>query len=104
MTCRLTREAEADIVEIAEIGIHNRGVRQARAYLDGPFELFNLIASTPAMARPRTELTPPVRVQRYRAHLALYQVEDNDVLDYPRSSRSGRLTIRPLIAFERRGP
>jgi toxin ParE1/3/4 len=80
MTYRLTREAEADIIEIAEIGIRNWGVRQARTYHDGLFELFALIASTPEMARQRNELTPPVRVQRYRAHLVLYLIEDDGVL------------------------
>ncbi|MFN3364093.1 MAG: type II toxin-antitoxin system RelE/ParE family toxin [Allorhizobium sp.] len=28
------------------------------------------------MARQRTELSPPVRVQRYRAHLVIYLTED----------------------------
>lgn len=77
MTYRLTREAEADIIEIAEIGIRTWGIRQAQTYHNGLFDLFELIASTPEMARQRTELSPPVRVQRYRAHLVIYLTEDD---------------------------
>lgn len=49
MTYRLTREAEADIIEIAEFGIRSWGIRQAQTYHNGLFELFELIASTPEM-------------------------------------------------------
>lgn len=49
MTYRLTREAEADIIEIAEIGIRTWGIQQAQTYHNGLFELFELIASKPEM-------------------------------------------------------
>ncbi|THV21298.1 type II toxin-antitoxin system RelE/ParE family toxin [Peteryoungia ipomoeae] len=80
MRYRLSRKAEADIIDIAETGIRNWGLRQARTYHDGLFELFELIASTPEMARERDELIPPMRVQRFRAHLIVYRIEDNEVL------------------------
>jgi toxin ParE1/3/4 len=80
MTYRLTREAEADIIEIAEIGIRSWGIREAQTYHNGLFELFELIASTPEMARERGELSPPVRVQRYKAHLVMYLIQDGGVL------------------------
>ncbi|MFN3364094.1 MAG: hypothetical protein ACK40W_09035 [Allorhizobium sp.] len=41
MTYRLTREAEADIIEIAEIGIHTWGIRQAQTYHNGLFDLLS---------------------------------------------------------------
>lgn len=80
MPYRLTREAEADIIEIAEQGLNRWGLCQAQSYHNGLFEVFDLIASTPAMARQRTELTPPVRVQRYKAHLVIYLFDDVDVM------------------------
>lgn len=80
MPYRLTREAEADIIEIAERGLDRWGLGQTQLYHNGLFELFDLIASTPAMARQRTELTPPVRVQRYNAHLVIYLIDDEGVL------------------------
>lgn len=80
MPYRLTREAEADIIEIAERGLDRWGLRQTQLYHNGLFELFDLIASTPAMARQRTELRPPVRVQRYNAHLVIYLIDDEGVL------------------------
>ncbi|WP_348644505.1 type II toxin-antitoxin system RelE/ParE family toxin [Rhizobium sp. AQ_MP] len=66
MPYRLTREAEADVIEIAKRGLDRWGLGQAQIYHNGLFELFDLIASTPAMARQRTELTPPVRVSATR--------------------------------------
>ncbi len=80
MPYRLTLEAEADIIEIAERGLNRWGLRKAQIYHNGLFELFDLIASTPAMARQTTELTPPVRVQRYKAHLVIYLIDDEGVL------------------------
>lgn len=80
MPYRLTREAEADVIEIAKRGLDRWGPGQAQIYHNGLFELFDLIASTPAMARQRTELTPPVRVQRYKAHLVIYLIDDEGVL------------------------
>lgn len=80
MTYRLTREAEADVIDIAEIGIRTWAIRQAQTYHNGLFDLFDLIASTPEMARERSELSPPVRVQRYRAHLVMYLIQDGGVL------------------------
>jgi len=44
------------------------------------YALFDRIASSPRMARERNKLTPPVRVQRYWAHLVLYLIEGDDIL------------------------
>ncbi|MGL3607322.1 type II toxin-antitoxin system RelE/ParE family toxin [Rhizobium sp. G187] len=80
MTYRLTRAAEADVIEIAEIGIRTWGIRQAQTYHNGLFDLFGLIGLTPEMARERRELSPPMRVQRDRAHLVIYLIDDAGVL------------------------
>ena len=80
MVYRLTPKAEADIIAIAEAGLSRWGRGQAEEYHDGLYALFDLIASSPRMARERNELTPAVRVQRYRAHLVLYLIEGDDIL------------------------
>lgn len=81
MGFRLTPEAEEDIVAIAEGGIRFFGPAQARRYHDDLFDLFALIAANPHMARERGELSPPVRIHPFKAHLVVYLAEsDADIL------------------------
>jgi toxin ParE1/3/4 len=80
MVYRLTSKAEFDIIAIAEVGLTRWGRTLAEEYIGGLYALFDRIASSPRMARERNELTPPVRVRRYRAHLILYLVEGDDIL------------------------
>ncbi len=45
------------------------------------FDLFDLIVANPQMARERHEISPPVRVHPFKAHLIVYTVlETGDVL------------------------
>ena len=78
MAWRLTREAEADIIDIAETGLRLFGEAQARSYHYALFDLIGLIASNPRMARERPELTPAVRVQPFRSHLIVYRIENGE--------------------------
>lgn len=81
MGFRLSLAAEEDIIGIAEQGIRLFGPVQAKQYHDELFAIFALIAAYPRMARERTELSPPMRVYPFKAHLAVYRVEDDgDVL------------------------
>jgi toxin ParE1/3/4 len=81
MGYRLTREAEEDVVGIAETGLRLFGAAQARRYHDDLFNLFELIAANPRMARERDEVSPPVRLFPFKAHLVVYLVDENgDVL------------------------
>lgn len=81
MGFRLTQAAEADIIRIATQGIRLFGHGQARRYHDELFALFDLLASNPRMARERSELSPPMRIHPFKAHLIVYRIEDDgDVL------------------------
>lgn len=78
---RLSLEAEEDIVGIAEEGVRLFGSVQARRYHDELFAIFGLIAANPRMAHERHEISPPVRIHPFKAHLVVYQIEDNgDIL------------------------
>jgi toxin ParE1/3/4 len=77
MGFRLTREAEEDIIGIAEQGVHLFGPAQAKRYHDELFTVFDLIAANPRMARERLEITPPVRVHPFKAHLVIYAIEED---------------------------
>jgi len=81
MAFRLTVQAEEDIVGIAEAGLRLFGETQALSYHQQLFEMFELIAANPQMARERHEITPPVRVHPFKAHLIIYILtEPDDVL------------------------
>jgi len=75
MPFRLSLAAEEDVVGIAEAGIRLFGRAQAREYHDELFAVFDLIAANPRMARERHELTPPIRVHAFKAHLVIYVIE-----------------------------
>jgi toxin ParE1/3/4 len=68
MEFKLSVLAEDDIIAIAEQGIAMFGPLQAKRY---HAELFN----NPQMARAREEISPPVRVHPFKAHLIIYQIE-----------------------------
>lgn len=81
MSFRLSEEAENDIVAIAEEGFRLFGEVQALRYHDELFALFDLIAANPMIARERHEITPPVRVHPFKAHLIVYMLNElGDVL------------------------
>lgn len=81
MSFRLSLAAEEDIIGIAEQGIRLFGPAQARRYHDELFAIFDMIAAYPRIARERVELSPPMRIYPFKAHLVVYRVEENgDVL------------------------
>ena len=78
MGYRLTSAAEDDIIAIARTGMRLFGERQAIRYNADLFALFDLIADNPRMARERLEVSPPVRIFPFEAHLIVYLVHAND--------------------------
>jgi len=75
MGFRLSIAAEEDVIGIAEQGIRLFGPVQARQYHDELFAIFDMIAANPRMARERPELSPPMRIHPFKAHLAVYRIE-----------------------------
>ncbi|WP_184471692.1 type II toxin-antitoxin system RelE/ParE family toxin [Rhizobium esperanzae] len=81
MGFHLTKEAEEDMIGIVEAGIRLFGPAQARRYHDELYAIFDLIAANPRMARERPEISPPMRIHPFKAHLVVYTIEENgDVL------------------------
>ncbi|NOR64187.1 MAG: type II toxin-antitoxin system RelE/ParE family toxin [Rhodobacteraceae bacterium] len=80
MSYRLTREAEEDLITIAERGIELFGENQARAYHNALYDVFELISANPKMVRERLELSPPVRIHPFKAHMIIYQIKGDTVL------------------------
>ena len=53
---------------------------QARRYHDDLFAVLELIAANPRMAREREEISPPVRIHPFKAHLIVYRIEENGTI------------------------
>ena len=75
---RLTRAAVNDLTAIFLEGIGQFGLPQADAYHEGLSAIFAFLADYPRAARLREEISPPVRVHPYKAHLVIYDVGDED--------------------------
>lgn len=81
MGYRLTRKADADVVDIYLYGARTFGTAQAERYHEGLVRAFGQIAADPHLARERTDLTPPVRLSGYESHVIIYRIEPNrDIL------------------------
>ncbi|SCW50791.1 toxin ParE1/3/4 [Rhizobium mongolense subsp. loessense] len=80
MHFRLSVEAEEDIIAIAEQGVRMFGSAQARRYHDELFAMLDLIAANPRLAREREEISPPVRIHPFKAHLVVYRIEENGAI------------------------
>lgn len=76
----LSVEAEEDIIAIAEQGVRTFGSAQARRYHDELFAVLDLIAAAPRMAREREEISPPVRIHPFKAHLVVYRIEGSGAI------------------------
>lgn len=75
---RLTRAAVDDLTAIFLEGIEQFGLPQAGTYHEGLSAIFAFLADYPNAARLREEISPPVRVHPYKAHLVIYEVHEDD--------------------------
>ncbi|MFP4126348.1 MAG: type II toxin-antitoxin system RelE/ParE family toxin [Alphaproteobacteria bacterium] len=78
MAYRLTRRAEADVIEIFVNGAERFGLEHAEAYHAALERTFELIALHPRLAQERTEIVPPVRIHPSGAHVIVYTVDAAD--------------------------
>lgn len=78
MAYRLTRRAEADVIEIFVSGAERFGLEQAEAYHTALERTFELIVLHPRLAQERSEIVPPVRIHPSGAHVIVYTVDAND--------------------------
>ena len=80
MIFRTSPQADEDIADLYVAGARSFGVAQAERYQDGLFSAFQMLADNPLMARERRELTPPVRLHPYQAHMIVYVEQGAGVL------------------------
>lgn len=80
MSYRTTQEADEDIIALYETGADGFGIAQAERYLAALFDTFALLADNPHLAREHRELTPPIRLHPFQAHLIAYLVQADGIL------------------------
>lgn len=73
----LSVQAEEDIISIAEEGVRVFGPQVAKRYHYELFNVLELIAGNPRMARERHEISPPVRIHPFKAHLVVYRLNED---------------------------
>ena len=78
MAYRLTRRAEADVIEIFVNRAERFGVEHAEAYHAAFERTLEFIALHPRLAQERTEIVPPVRVHPSGAHVIVDTVDASD--------------------------
>jgi toxin ParE1/3/4 len=77
MTYALSRVADDDIIRVFVLGAQLFGLEQAENYYQGLVETFHTLGENPRIARQRMEISPPVRIFPYRAHVIVYLIENN---------------------------
>jgi len=69
---RLSRQASADLEEIAEYTIERFGIEQARRYRDGLKTCFNQLANNPALGRRAEQLIRGLHRFEHQSHVVFY--------------------------------
>ena len=93
---RFARAAEADLERIEAEGFERFGVHQTVDYIEGLWDVFELIAASPRLAPLRRDLGWPVRIHPWRAHLIVYSEDNNGVTI--RRILYGRQDVRAALA------
>jgi toxin ParE1/3/4 len=80
---RLAPEAERDLENIWVHTVTMWSIDQAEHYIDDITSIFDLLSTSPLIARERNEFTPPVRIHRHQSHVIIYRV-NGDCIDIVR--------------------
>ena len=76
----LSGKAVSDLDDIYEYTILNFGLEQARAYLLGLHERFQILADTPGIGRSAAQLAPKLRRHEHQSHIIFYIPEETGAL------------------------
>ena len=76
----LSEKAVSDLDGIYEFTILNFGLEQARSYLLGLHERFQILADNPGVGRSAAQLAPELRRHEYQSHIIFYIPKEKGVL------------------------
>ncbi|MEQ1680240.1 MAG: type II toxin-antitoxin system RelE/ParE family toxin [Nitrospira sp.] len=75
----LSSKAATDLVGIYEYTILHFGLEQARVYLFGLHERFQMLVAQPTQGRKADELAPGLRRVEYQSHVVFYIPKDHGI-------------------------
>jgi toxin ParE1/3/4 len=78
--CSLSSQAATDIAGIYEYTIQTFGLAQARNYLAGLHDRFQMLAENPLYGRSATDLATNLRRLEYRSHVVFYVPKEPSIL------------------------
>lgn len=77
---RLSTKSVTDLDDIYEYTALNFGLPQARNYLNGLDDCFEILAQQPARGRRADRIAPELRRYEYRSHVVFYIPEGEGVM------------------------
>lgn len=77
---RLTRDADADLLEVFLHGFETFGLARAEDYRDSLARCFQLLADNPRLGRKADELAPGARRHEHARHVIFYDEQSYGVL------------------------
>jgi toxin ParE1/3/4 len=77
---KISQKAEIDLAKIYEYGIEIFGVKQAKSYLIGIHEVFEILTATVNLARDASEFMLLLKRFSYKSHTIFYLVTAIDLL------------------------
>ncbi|MGJ8628987.1 MAG: type II toxin-antitoxin system RelE/ParE family toxin [Sulfitobacter sp.] len=80
MAYRLSSKATEDVLNLYLEGLQTFGETQTESYHAGLKKCLDLLDHSPRIARERSELSAPMRVHPFKAHVIIYQIEGSDIL------------------------
>lgn len=77
MTYRLSARAAEDLIQVYLEGVRLFGEAHAEAYHRDLAAVLELLSENPKLARERGEISPPVRILPFKAHLVVYVMDED---------------------------
>ena len=77
---KLSLKAEIDLAEMYEYGIETFGLKQAKVYLLGIHDLFQILADNVSLGRDASEFIFSLKRFSYKSHTIFYLTTDIDIL------------------------
>lgn len=77
---KVSRRAEIDLAKMYEYGIETFGLKQAKGYLFGIHDLFQILADNTNLGRDASEFIISLKRFSYKSHTIFYLITDIDIL------------------------
>ena len=77
---RISRKAEIDVSKMYEYGIESFGLKQAKEYLFGIHDLFQILVTNDHLGRDASEFIMSLKRFSYKSHTIFYVSTTNGIL------------------------